>query len=464
MKQRLTFPIPFFPARTLTLLFVLLSLVPSAQAQEPSPTPSQVQQPAPSSAEVQAEVLATLKLLQQQIAELQKRTKELEARLNQPTPSPTASTQAALAVEPVKTETLAKAEVVAKEEPEVNPVMDHSGHGGGGTFGGGVLGIPGMQIRGFGDVTFRTSDIKGQTSTFALSQLNLFVTSRLTDKMNVLSEIGIEMQQDNSIGLDLERVLLQYAVSDYFNLNVGRYHTAIGYYNTAFHHGTWFQTAIGRPFLFTFEDAGGILPIHNVGISVNGRVPSGKLGLSYVAELGNGRTSRNRQLRPVQNTVDENNGKAFNFGLISRPRWVPGLQMGFSVYRDRLTPERLPKIDQTIWAAHVVYQTPSFEFLNEAAVVRHTPVNTNQTINLPGFYTQISQRLFNKVRPYFRYEYLNVPARDLIYGDIGRRNGPTLGVRYELGEFTAFKLQYARSARHGQDPSNTLRMQMAFTF
>lgn len=68
------------------------------------------------------------------------------------------------------------------------------------------------------------------------------------------------------------------------------------------------------------------------------------------------------------------------------------------------------------------------------------------------------------MRPYFRYEYLNVPTRDPIYSDVGRRNGPTLGVRYELGEYTAFKLQYARSARRDQNSTNTVRMQMAFTF
>ena len=98
---------------------------------------------------------------------------------------------------------------------------------------------------------------------------------------------------------------------------MGRYHTSIGYYNTAYHHGKWFQTAVGRPFLFRFEDEGGILPIHNVGVSVQGRIPSGKLGLNYVAEMGNGRTSRSLDLSPVQNVVSEKNGKSINLALIA---------------------------------------------------------------------------------------------------------------------------------------------------
>src|SRR5262245_44937717 len=81
MKQMSRFPTFFFPTRALIVLLVLLSFAPTCLAQQ-SPPPS---------AEVQAEVLETLKQLKQQMAELQARTKELEARLNNnaaPTPTP----------------------------------------------------------------------------------------------------------------------------------------------------------------------------------------------------------------------------------------------------------------------------------------------------------------------------------------------------------------------------------------
>jgi hypothetical protein len=57
---------------------------------------------------------------------------------------------------------------------------------------------------------------------------------------------------------------------------------------------------------------------------------------------------------PVQNLVDENNGKAFNLGFIARPDNFPGLTAGFSFYRDQLAPESLPKVGESIFAAHVV--------------------------------------------------------------------------------------------------------------
>jgi hypothetical protein len=53
--------------------------------------------------------------------------------------------------------------------------------------------------------------------------------------------------QGTIIGLDLERLLFQYKQSDNFNLAIGRNHTSIGYYNTAFHQGVWFQTAVDSP-------------------------------------------------------------------------------------------------------------------------------------------------------------------------------------------------------------------------
>ncbi len=322
---------------------------------------------------------------------------------------------------------------------------------------------PSMQFRGFSDVSFHADDLKGDTNSFALGQFNLFITSKLTDQISVLAEAVMEADQNNGMGIDLERMLVQYATSDYFNVSFGRYHTAIGWYNTAYHHSTWMQTAVGRPFLFEFEDKGGILPIHNVGISASGRIPSGELGLHYVAEIGNGRAARSPLDEPVQNIVDENNGKSANFAIISRPAGLPGFEAGFSVYHDRLTPEGMPRIGQTIFAAHAIYQSSRFEWLNEALVVRNAIESPGRVIHTPGFYSQISRK-FGFVRPYFRYQYVNVPESDPIFSDVGLRHGPSVGVRYDFSEFAAFKLQYDRTERRSLSGFNGITTQLSFTF
>lgn len=323
-------------------------------------------------------------------------------------------------------------------------------------------GPPLLQIRGFADMQYRASDAEGSRHGFMLGQFDLFITSRISEKLSVLSEVVLQAGVNNAFAVSVERILLQYAARDYLNVGFGRYHTAIGYYNTAYHHGSWFETATGRPITFAFEDRGGILPIHNVGLTVNGRIPSGKLRLGYIAEIGNGRRPFAPVYQSVQNVVEDNNGKAVNLGLIAKPDWVPGLQTGISVYRDRLTPEGLPKIKQTIVAAHAVYQTRKFELLNEALVVRNSQ-GRDESFHTPSFYTQISHQ-WGKARPYFRYQYLNVPKSDPLFSSVGRVNGPSFGLRYDVSEFAALKGQYDRTAGRESASTNGLTLQLAFTF
>jgi len=331
-----------------------------------------------------------------------------------------------------------------------------------------------LRIRGFGDTTLHGDTQKGDSTTFTLGQLDLFVTSDISEKFRFLSEIvfeggpdniyGVTRGENNAFSVDVERYLLQYSHNDYLNIEAGRWHTAIGYYNTAYHHSTWFQTTTDRPFLFDFEDRGGILPIHTVGVSASGAMPSGSLGLHYVAEVGNGRASRTPIAEePVQNIVDEQNHKAFNLALFARPEAIRGLQVGFSAYRDVLDPANSPKIGETILAAHAVFVRPKFEWLNEALVVRHSVLGTSQVFNTPGFYSQISKQ-FGSYRPYFRYQYVNAANNEPVFPDVRLRQGPSVGLRYDASESVALKLQYDHTALRGQAAISALALQVGFTF
>lgn len=325
-----------------------------------------------------------------------------------------------------------------------------------------------LQMHIFGDVGYAATDHKGSTNAFHIGSFDLFATSRLTDKISLLGEVLFISTQDNAVNTDLERLLFQYEHDEHFNFAVGRYHSSIGYYNTAFHQGQWFQTAIGRPFMYEFDDHGGFLPLQEVGVTTHGTIPSGRLGLHYVAEIGNGR-SHLLGSEPAQNIVDSNNGKSFNLAIFSRPSWVSGLQTGFSYYQDRLTFPDAINHKESIMAAHVVYQTSEYEFLNEALLVRHTDEHDGPVFYNPGWYTQFSRR-FGSYRPYFRYSYMNANARDPIYSDaedateVGRKNGPSAGIRYDFSDYAAVKLQYDRVEVRGGPSSNGLATQFAFTF
>ena len=415
---------------------------PSAQTQTQRPANEFTQR-----TDNSAEDAATMSRLLRRVEELEARVHELEGK-----PAIAATRPAA----PPVIETVTSTTTPATRQESGDPHDMHSNHDA-------PSGRPTLQLQGFADVDYRATNERGRNNAFLLGQLDLFITSRLSDKFNVLSELVIQAGQDNTFSFEIHRLLLQYYPNDYFNLNVGRYHTAIGYYNTAYHHGQWFQTAATRPFIFAFEGQGGILPLHNVGVSLSGRIPTGTLGLRYFAEVGNGRSVNSPGDRAVQTANDENGGKAVNFGLLMRPDWAQGLQAGFSVYRDRLTPNGRPEVNQTIMAAHVVFHNSDYEWLNEALLLRHAPAGGPRPFNSPAFYTQVARRV-GQTWPFFRYEYLNVPDDDPIYPTIGRRNGPTVGLRYDLTEFAAFKVQYDHMQRRRQKSLDELLLQLAFTF
>ena len=331
-----------------------------------------------------------------------------------------------------------------------------------------------LRIHGFGDVELHGDTQEGDTTSFSLGQLDLFITSDISDQFKFLSEVvfeggpdhiyGSQIGSENSFSVDIERYLLQYSLNDYFNLSIGRGHTAIGYYNTAYHHSSWLQTTTDRPFLFEFEDRGGILPIHTVGASVNGMIPSGKLGLHYVAEIGNGRESRYPMVNePVQNEIDDQNHKAFNLAFFARPEKIHGFQTGFSVYRDLLAPANSPRIGETILAAHAILIRPKYEWLSEALLDRHAPSGSPKVFHTPGFYSQVS-RQFGLYRPYFRYEYLNVPNTEPVFPDVALRHGPIAGLRFDPNEAVALKFEYQYTFLRNQAGVNGLTAQVGFTF
>ena len=282
MKVSTLPPSRVLPALELTGWRVRRRILPLLLGSLVTATILQAQQP--KSGDVTAPDKQTLQLLLQRIDQLEARVRQLEAE-RQPapvvSPAPGPAQRSAPPVNEAEQQAESQAESAVPERMDLSKTL--------------------LRLRGFGDITLHGDTRKGNTTAFTLGQLNLFVTSDISEKFKFLSEIVFEGGPDNIYGVtrgeintfsvDVERYLIQYSYNDYLNVAAGRFHTAIGYYNTAYHHSTWFQTTTGRPLLFQFEDRGGILPVHTVGVSASGLIPSGRLGLHYVAEVGNGRAS-----------------------------------------------------------------------------------------------------------------------------------------------------------------------------
>jgi hypothetical protein len=319
---------------------------------------------------------------------------------------------------------------------------------------------PRTQVHWFSDVGFTVSDRQAATSSFGLGQLDLFLTSALNEQWSVLSEIVFRADPDNRFVVNPERLLLRFEPSDRVEIAMGRFHSSVGYYHTIYHHGSWFETAAARPSLF----GAGLVPFHNVGISARVRIPSGPAGLEVIGEIGNGVTSSSRTLEATQNVVDENNHKAFNLAVVTRPDALPGFRAGASWYRDRLTPAGRSPIDAHTMAGHAVYSGHGWELLNEVVAARHMDEDGSPARTSYGWYSQSSYRVGN-VRPYLRYQVVQGDAADPVFGALGRRYGPVVGARVDLGKFAALKVHLDRShsSRTGTT-SNDGVVRLAFTF
>ena len=339
---------------------------------------------------------------------------------------------------------------------------------------------PSLQFHGFADLDYHASsrlgipNAQGVTynppanhsgNSFYLGELDLYLQSQLAENISVLNETVISSSSDNECGLDIESLELSWHPNDYFNVDLGRFHTALGYYNTEYHHGTWFQSAIGRPFFLEYEDSGGLLPVHTVGVSIHGAIPSGSLNLNYFVETGNGRNYTTTG-NPVQNDIDANGAKAVNVSLIAKPDWFPGGQFGVGTYYDSVSAQALPPTDEWIWNAHVVYHTSVWELLAEGFLVTHKE-SGGTTHYSPMYYVQAGRK-FGQYTPYVRFTYANTSRYDPIYTTIldqaGLDYGPSIGLRYDFSTYVALKLQYDYVVQTGFDDANELTLQAAFTF
>lgn len=431
-----------------------------------------------------------LEQLRTDLQRIELRIDQLEKQAKQPlppadtlagTPSAVSSTGAAqpqqslppVAAVPVTSAT--GPEAVKEAEDKGMDTMDAG-------MGGDVINIPHlpeMKFRGFADVQFAlanqnlavitnspgsmTPATQGGNSTFTLGIMDLFVTSKITDKWSYLAEIGFQADtSSNGIGVDLERTQISFMPNEKFSMNIGRSHAMLGYYNTAFHHGSWFQTTILRPRFFEFEDQGGPLPIHNVGVEAMGTAPGGelggKLGLHWFGEVGNGKQTYALQVGPnPANVLGDHTGKSTNLGFFIRPEKFSGLQAGFNWYQAAQVPvsnllpgfglpgfpfpDAVSYYHQNIFITHIVYITPKFEFMAEDGEIGDTPRGSTKSLHLSGGYVQVS-RAFGEFRPYTRFEWMIPNFRDPNDAWAGHWVGPLGGVRWDTNTFVALKLEY----------------------
>jgi hypothetical protein len=325
---------------------------------------------------------------------------------------------------------------------------------------------PNLKIRGFADVDFGANNIRGVNSGFQLGQFVLHFASALSPKVSYFAEVSLTATP-GVYNVDLERTIIRYDWNDLAKFSFGRYHTPVNYWNTAFHHGAWLQTTIARPDMIVFGSR--FIPVHFIGAQSEGSLPSGPLGAGYNLGIGNGRSLN---IARAGDSGDVNNNRAWLGNFYLRPPALRHFQIGGSVYHDEITVPNMSTNPENFreWIAsgHLIWTGETPEFYAEFANVHHRSELTGRTFDNQGGYVQVAYRLpfdAKKWKPYYRYDYLEVPANEPTLPDFVNVRKSTFGMRYDISDFAAFKAEY-RNGRGNPLPQrpNALALQTAFTF
>jgi hypothetical protein len=336
---------------------------------------------------------------------------------------------------------------------------------------------PSLDILGFADAGFSVTDADSATSNsgFFLGQLVLHFTSPLSSRIAFFGEVSVttggasygaahsgDTYASSGTNADLHRSVLKYTHSDHLKLSIGRFHTPIGYWNVAFHHGQWLQTSVTRPRWLDFSNP--FLPLHFIGAMAEGGIPSKGVNLAWLAGVGNG--SGGGPGRPDQ-PGDINDHRAWIVRLSAKPEWVKGLQVGGSWYEDKVQAYYGPtraEFRERIAAAYAVLTGETPELLAEYAAVRHRRLGRPDTFESRAWYVQAAWRISTRLKPYVRWEEIELDGEDhLVEGAAAGRTG-LAGVRLDLADFVAVKAEYQRRDRGAGPFRNGLLAQASFTF
>jgi len=341
---------------------------------------------------------------------------------------------------------------------------------------------PALKVSGFSDFNFSATNLHGPSggfgaqtllgahSGFQEGQFALHLSAALSPKVSVFGELSMTARADAGTGTppatgfnaEVERLIVRYDLNDFFKISFGRYHTPINYWNTAYHHGQWLQTTVSRPEMTQF--GGGFIPVHFIGTLVEGSVPAGGLNLNYNLGLGNG---RGQVIGRGGDIGDINNNRAWLVNAFIKPDRLYGLQIGGSVYRDLVNPLNGQAAREWIQSAHIVWHKETPEVIAEFANVTHQPVSGVSASNSQAFYIQTAYRLpwGEKLwKPYYRLEYIHIPQADAIFRAVPSFLGSTIGTRYDISSFAAFKFEYRHYSRRNLPSIYGAFLQTSFTF
>jgi hypothetical protein len=331
----------------------------------------------------------------------------------------------------------------------------------------------GLPIHGFMDVGFATNSWGTSAGPMGFNggALSFYLSPHFGDRVKALVEPNFEVTPEGAVATDLERLQIAYTFSDAATLWAGRFHTPYGYWNTAFHHGAQIQTSVLRPRFLDFEDKGGILPAHMVGLWDTGKFNAGEGKLTYDVFVGNGPKITMGPGDPTSPAIQTRGTLDINFAGDNNHQAMVGFNLGYefsgsldglrlAVHSLRgdvddnsdatlINSKKYNKTVLNIVGGSAVYISDAWEVMSEYYGFNDKDKSgSSGTHKSKAGYLQVATT-FNRLTPYIRFEraildqadnYFSVQASGQSYAR------QALGLRYNLNQKAALKFELLNSS------------------
>lgn len=294
---------------------------------------------------------------------------------------------------------------------------------------------------------------------FSVGVIDLFLTPKLGDNVRSLVEVVFETAMETGeYGAEVERAQVGYLINDALTVWFGRFHTPYGYWATAYHHGAQLQTSIAKPRLIDWEDHGGIMPSHSVGMWMTGKTSVGSGKVLYDVYLTNGNRFQLGELDMNQVRSDKDvptvGGRlTYRFGGDGA---LDGLMLGLHTMSGDVNVYGtggafLKKSVFNMSGAYAAFEGERLELSSEIYVFSHSNPNVSDSpkyLSSAGF-AHAGLRVQPSTVVYGRYESANINQDDPYFSSHNNGysyNRGLLGVRYDITLASCLKLEGNRTS------------------
>ena len=338
-------------------------------------------------------------------------------------------------------------------------------------------------------------------SRLKIRNFNLLFQSEFTEKLKFQGEISFE-REDGTFEIELERLYLDYAFNEKFNLRTGLFLTPFGYLNQNqrnlgyLNYSQRIRDMVNEefgftPFLMLGFQAFGTLPFGESGAGLKYKLAAGRMRNMFAkqdvvdfTEFGSDTESEVGYAATLELFFNTPSGE-INFGLsgYANPK-IRSLffdELGEEFTEDMAQEMRLRELAFT---PYVRLDFNKWQFLTELHWIQMKDLIGNTEAELQNQFSVSSQLMFKTslagkpFYPYIRYDVSNVPnipGGGAFYGIIEEEEGEFVreyipnraelvgGFAWDLFTFNRFKIEYGHIL-DGIEPQNSINISSSFTF